>query len=48
MRERWRFFNFFSSLCFFLRFMEIGSLIFIRAKGKVSLRDEGYAWAPKS
>ena len=30
----------FSSLCFFLRYMEIGPYFFIGAEGKVDLRDE--------
>ena len=33
---------------FFLRSMEIESWVFIRARGKVGPRNEGYAWVPKS
>ena len=33
---------------FSLRSMEIGSWVFVRARGKVSPRNEGYAWVPKS
>ena len=47
-KERMGDLNYFFSLRFFLRFMEIRSLIFVRAEGKVGLHDEGYAWAPKS
>ena len=28
--------------------MEIGSQVFIEVEGKVDLRDESYAWTPKS
>ena len=45
-RENFNFFYFF--LRFFLRFMKIGLQIFVRAEGKVDLRDENYAWTPKS
>ena len=38
----------FFSLCFFLRSMKIGSQVFVGTKGKVDLRDESYAWTPKS
>ena len=41
------FFNF-SYLYFFLRFMKIGPQVFVRTEGKVNLRDESYAWTPKS
>ena len=42
-------FNFnFSSLRFFLRSMKIGPRVFIGIEGKVDLRDESYAWTPKS
>ena len=40
--ERERFLNFLS-ICFFLRFKEIGPLVFVRAEGKVGIRDESYA-----
>ena len=30
-------------LCFFLRFMKIGSQVFVGTEGKVDLRDEIYA-----
>ena len=39
---------YFSSLCFFLRSTKIGSQVFVGAEGKVDLRDEIYAWTPKS
>ena len=39
---------YFSSLRFFLRFTKIGSQVFVGAEGKVDLRDESYAWTPKS
>ena len=45
-RENFNFFYFF--LRFFLRFMKIGLQIFVRAEGKIDLRDESYAWTPKS
>ena len=50
-RERRRgedFIFYFSSLRFFLRYMEIGPQVFVGAEGKVDLRDESYAWTPKS
>ena len=31
----------------FLRSTEIKSTVFVGARGKVHLRDEGYTWAPK-
>ena len=39
---------YFSILCFFLRSTKIGPQVFIRTEGKVDLRDESYAWTPKS
>ena len=33
---------------FSLRSTELGSMVFIGAKDKVHLRNESYAWAPKS
>ena len=39
---------FFFSLRFFLRSMKIEPQVFVGAEGKVDLRDESYAWAPKS
>ena len=39
---------FFSSLRFFLRFTKIGLSDFVGAEGKIDLRDESYAWTPKS
>ena len=42
------FFLIFSSLLFFLRFTKIGPQVFIGTEGKVDLRDESYAWTPKS
>ena len=41
-------FNFFFSLCFFLRSTKIGSYVFVGAESKVDLHDESYAWTPKS
>ena len=41
------FFNF-SSTRFFFIFTEIGPRVFIGTEGKVDLRDESYAWTPKS
>ena len=49
--ERWEeriLFLFFSSLHFFLRSMKIGQQVFVETEGKVYLRDESYAWTPKS
>ena len=37
-----------SSLYFFLRSMKIGPHVFVGIEGKVDLRDESYAWTPKS
>ena len=48
MGEREYIFLFFSSLCFFLRSMKIGSQVFVGTEGKVDLCNESYAWAPKS
>ena len=48
-RERLRgilFFYFF--LRFFLRSKKIGPRVFVGTEGKVDLRDESYAWTPKS
>ena len=45
MRE---FFYFFSFSYFFLRSTKIGPQVFGKTEGKVDLRDESYAWAPKS
>ena len=45
-RENFNFFYFF--LRFFLRSTKIGPQVFLRAEGKVDLRDESYAWTPKS
>ena len=39
---------FFFSLCFFLRSTKIGPQVFVETEGKVDLRDESYAWTPKS
>ena len=42
-------FNFIISfLCFFLRSTKIGPQVFVGTEGKVDLRDESYAWTPKS
>ena len=42
------FYFYFFSLCFFLRSTKIGPQVFVGAEGKVDLRDESYAWTPKS
>ena len=47
-RERLRGFYFFISLCFFLRSRKIRLQVFVGTEGKVDLRDESYAWTPKS
>ena len=39
---------FFFSLCFFFRSTKIGPQVFVGTEGKVDLRDESYAWTPKS
>ena len=44
-RELFLFFFFFR---FFFISMKIGSWVFIGTEGKVGLRDESYAWTPKS
>ena len=36
------------SSTFSIRSMEIGSWVFVRARGKVGPRIESYAWVPKS
>ena len=46
--ERENFYFIFSFFHFSRRSMEIGLYIFFGAKGKVYLRIESYAWAPKS
>ena len=46
-REYYSFF-FFSFLCFFLRSTKIRPQVFVGTEGKVDLRDESYAWTPKS
>ena len=49
--EIYIFFNFnfiISPLCFFLKFTKIGPQVFVGTEGKVDLRDESYAWTPKS
>ena len=48
MLERENIFFIFSSLRFFLISTKIGPQVFIRTEGKVDLRDESYAWTPKS
>ena len=45
-RENFKFLYFF--LRFFLRSTKIESQVFIITEGKVDLRDESYAWTPKS
>ena len=42
------YFLFFSYLCFFLRSTKIRPQVFVGTEGKVDLRDESYAWTPKS
>ena len=46
MREK-KFLIFFS-LRFFFRSTKIGPQVFVGTEGKVDLRDESYAWTPKS
>ena len=41
-------FYFFSFIRFFLRSTKIRLQVFIGTEGKVDLRDESYAWTPKS
>ena len=48
MRVERELFLFFFFLRFFFRSMKIGSRVFVGAEGKVDLRDESYAWTPKS
>ena len=45
MREN--FFNFFL-FSFIFQIYEIGQQIFVGTEGRVDLRDESYAWTPKS
>ena len=45
MRENFNLIFFFRV---FLRYKKIGSQVFIGTEGKVDLRDESYAWTPKS
>ena len=47
-RGRRYFIFIFFSLSFFLRSMKIGPQVFVGTEGKVDLRDESYAWTPKS
>ena len=39
---------FITSLHLFLRSMKIGPQVFVGTEGKADLRDESYAWTPKS
>ena len=39
---------FYFFLRFFLRSTKIGPQVFVGTEGKVDLRDESYAWTPKS
>ena len=48
VEEREYYFYFFSSFCFFLRSTKIRPQVFVGTEGKVDLRDESYAWTPKS
>ena len=48
MRVERELFLFFFSLRFFFRSTKIGPQVFVGAEGKVDLRDESYAWTPKS
>ena len=48
MRVERELFLFFFSLRFFFRSMKIGPQVFVGTEGKVDLRDESYAWTPKS
>ena len=45
-RENFNFFLFLSS--FLSQIYEIRQQVFVGAEGKVDLRDESYAWTPKS
>ena len=47
-RGRRYFILYFFSLSFFLRSTKIGPQVFVGTEGKVDLRDESYAWTPKS
>ena len=47
-RERIVIFLFFFSRHFFLIFIEIGPSEFVGPRTKSALRDEGYAWVPKT
>ena len=47
-REEREILIFFFFVCFFIRSTKIGLQVLVGAKGKVDLRDESYAWAPKS
>ena len=42
------YFFYFSSFRFFLRSTKIGPQVFVGTEDKVDLRDESYAWTPKS
>ena len=46
--RRFFYFIIISFLYFFLRSMKIGLSDFVGAEGKIDLRDESYAWTPKS
>ena len=41
-------FLFFSFICFLFISTKIGPQVFVGTEGKVDLRDESYAWTPKS
>ena len=42
------FYYFFLCFFFFFRSTKIGPQVFVGTEGKVDLRDESYAWIPKS
>ena len=48
MEREGNYFFYFSSFRFFLRSTKIGAQVFVGTKGKVDLRDQGYAWTLKS
>ena len=48
IREGEIFYFFYFLFSFFFRFTKIGSSDFVGVEGKIDLRDESYAWTPKS
>ena len=43
-----KFFIFYFSLRFFLKFTKIGQQVFVETEGNIDPCDESYAWTPKS